>query len=290
MNPDQQTTPFQTPQSITATKSHDNFGLGSTPGQRGAEILAGVRAEKSPSPETRALSRMSGRIIARIMLNMTRDSMPLNFTLARPMVIDGLIRKSLPAGHSAPVVIEIASGLAPRGLFLARHIPNIQVIEIDLPDVVAEKQKRLRHAGIHIPTNISWLSADLAVTPLTDVVGAQKAHVIAAEGLLPYLHHHQMEQLGRWTAECLHPGGVFIGDVPLRDGVQEIQQLASFFARQAGNWYGTLESPEVGQKLFLNAGFGTVETHLATHFAEEFKLPMPMIDVSCFIRATKAVD
>jgi hypothetical protein len=42
--------------SPTALPSSDVLGLGRTSGQRGAEIMAGVRAEITPSPITIALS------------------------------------------------------------------------------------------------------------------------------------------------------------------------------------------------------------------------------------------
>jgi O-methyltransferase involved in polyketide biosynthesis len=279
--------PFTQP-SRTVVTSKDNYGLGKTPGQRGAEILAGFRAEQSPTPETLALAKFSGRVVARLMLGMLRDSMPLNFTLARPMVIDGLIRRALLKQTGDLVFVDIAAGLSPRGLILAREIPGIQVIEVDLPDVIEQKQQRLKRArNIDVPQNLHWIAADLGVTPLTEVLGTQKAHVISSEGLLPYLRHPQIVRLSSWIVECLHPGGVYIADVPLREGVQAIRQLASFFSRQAGNWYGTIDSKEAGRQLLRTAGFHTVETHIASDFAKEFNLPTPLVDVSCFLHATK---
>jgi len=49
----------------------------------------------------------------------------------------------------------------------------LQVIEIDLPDVIQEKQKRLEKGGISIPPNILWKSADLGVQPLNAVLEGQ---------------------------------------------------------------------------------------------------------------------
>ncbi len=271
-----------------ATPSKGNYGLGSTPGQRGAEILAGFRAEKSPSLETKALSKLSGRIAARVMLGMLRDNLPLNFTFARSIVIDGLIRRSLPKQNDNVVFVDVASGLSPRGLILAQERPEIQVIEIDLPDVIKEKQQRLkRNRNINIPPNLSWMPANLDITPLPEVLGTTKVHVISAEGLLPYLHHPQITRLGQWIHHCLHPDGVFIADVPLRKGVKEIQELASFFSRQAGNWYGTIDTQEEGRELLAEAGFKTVKTYYASDFIQDFNLPSPLVDVSCFLQAVK---
>jgi O-methyltransferase involved in polyketide biosynthesis len=268
--------------------SKDSYGLGKTPGQRGAEILAGVRADQSPTPETLALAKFSGRIVARLMMGMIRDKLPLNFTLARPMVIDGLIRRSLPEKRDDLVFVDIGAGLSPRGITLAREIPGIRVIEIDIPEVIEQKQGRLKRArNITIPSNLSWIAADLGSTPLPEVLGTQKAHVISSEGLLPYLEHSQIIRLGSWILECLHPGGAYIADVPLRSGVEAIQQLASFFSRQAGNWIGTVDDQEVARRLMLEAGFDKVETHIASDFTGAFNLPTPMVDVSCFIQATK---
>ena len=73
------TQPIERKPSPTATPGGDSFGLGRTPGQRGAEILAGFRAEKLPSPETRALSRMSGRVFARLLLNLADEESKSGF-------------------------------------------------------------------------------------------------------------------------------------------------------------------------------------------------------------------
>ncbi|MBC6937363.1 MAG: hypothetical protein DWB42_16205, partial [Chloroflexi bacterium] len=119
-----ETLPPQPPVSPTAQTSPDALGLGQTSGQRGAEILAGFRAEKYPAPDTLALSRWSGRITARLLMRLTSSDAPMNFTAARFVIIQTLIRRALAKDESNPVIVEIAAGLSPRGLRLAQELPQ----------------------------------------------------------------------------------------------------------------------------------------------------------------------
>jgi O-methyltransferase involved in polyketide biosynthesis len=277
------------PRSETATPSRDAYGLGQTPGQRGAEILAGFRAERMPSPETRAVARYSGRLVARILLVMLRNSEPLNFTLSRPQVIDHLIRRNLPEKRDGLVLVDVAAGLSPRGITLAREMPEVKVIEVDLPDVTEEKQRRLRDArNVDIPDNLDWRSGDMGVTPLTEILGDIQADIISAEGLVGYLKHDQIIKFGGWTREALKPGGFLISDIGLKAGIRQIQEVASFFSRQAGNWYGQIETKEEGEDLMQKAGFESAKLHVASDFIEELGLPTPLIDLTYFIEARKA--
>lgn len=280
----------QTP-SETALPSRDVFGLGRTSGQRGAEILAGFRAEYLPSPEHKALSRMSGRVIARLILSTTRSSGAMNYTLGRPHVIDHLIQETLATVDSPPVIVEIAAGLSPRGLRMAQALPEATFIEVDLPDVVAEKQKRIQAPrDLTVPPNLKWITADLAVTPFSEVMDGRKAHVICAEGLVGYLRHPQIVTLSRSVRETLHPGGAFITDLGLQAGVKAIKQAASMFSRQAGNWYGTVDDIDHGKRLMHEAGFEDVKAYLPSELVETLDLRTPMLDISCFLRASSAGD
>lgn len=272
----------------TAMPSRDVFGLGRTSGQRGAEILAGFRAEHIPSPEHNALARWSGRVVARMVMSFLRDNSALNYTLARPIIIDHLLRESVPKDESNIVIVEIAAGLSPRGLRLAREMPHATVIEVDLPDVIAEKQRRIKRGrDLEIPPNLEWLAGDLATTPLTELMGDRRAHAISAEGLVGYLRHPHIITLSKSLRECLHPGGVFITDLGLREGVQQIEEVARFFSRQAGSWYGTADDIDQAQQLMYDSGFSKVEAYLPNDLTDKIDLPEPILDISCFLRSVR---
>lgn len=275
--------------SATAQVSKDSLGLGHTSGQRGAEILAGFRAEKYPSPDTLALSRLSGRIIARLLMRMASSDAPANFTAARFAIIEALTHRALPPDEEHPIIVEIAAGMSPRGLRLARHLPRAQVIEVDLPDVIREKQERLKRAKkVEIPPNIMWLSADLGTTPLSVVLDGKLADVVAAEGLLPYFFPKEITEITRGVLECLKPGGKFIADTPSRAGMEQLKQIMGFFSQQAGKLKGVVSSEAEAQQMLLDAGYQSVNVYLATQLAEEFKLHTPLVDASFFIEAQKA--
>lgn len=275
--------------SPTAQVTTDSLGLGHTSGQRGAEILAGFRAEKYPSPDTLALSRLSGRVIARLLMRLASSDAPANFTAARFVIIESLTRRALPANVECPFIVEIAAGMSPRGLSLARKLPHAQIIEVDLPDVIQEKQERLRRAkNLEIPANITWLSADLGVTPLAEVLHGQPVDVVAAEGLLPYFFPREITEITRGVLACLKPGGKFIADTPSRAGMEELKQIMGFFSRQAGRLKGVVSSEAEARQMLLDAGYQSVNVYLATQLAEEFKLPTPLVDASFFIEAQKA--
>ncbi|GIL14535.1 MAG: hypothetical protein BroJett038_32550 [Chloroflexota bacterium] len=286
-----ETLPPQPPVSPTAQASPDALGLGQTSGQRGAEILAGFRAEKFPAPDTLALSRWSGRITARLLMRLTSSDAPMNFTAARFVIIQTLIRRALAKDESNPVIVEIAAGLSPRGLRLAQELPQAQVIEIDLPDVVRDKQQRLERAkDVTIPPNIQWLTADLGTTPLSKVLDGRQVDVVAAEGLLPYFSHQETKTVTRGVLSSLKPGGKFIADIPRQAGMEEIRQIMGFFSRQAGQLKGTVQTEDQARQLLLDAGYPSVSVYLATRLADELNLPRPIVDICFFLEAQKAAD
>ena len=274
--------------SETARKSHDAYGLGSTPGQRGAEILAGLRAEHHPSPETKALAKFTGGMVARLFKRFMSDTAILNYTLSRPMLVDGVISRLLPEDTSNTVFVDIASGFSPRGFRMANKYPSLDVIEVDLPDVIEEKQKRLNRArNLEIPANMRFMAGDLAVTPLAGVMNGQKADIISAEGLLTYLTYDQLQMFCKTVYECLNPGGVFVIDLPLHDGIEEAKEVTRLFSQQAGNFYSIAKDVEEGRQYLLDAGYDPVESYLPTACVESFDLMSPMLDIGFVMAAYK---
>ncbi len=272
----------------TAQTSPDAFGLGRTSGQRGAEILAGLRAELLPSPESLALARFGGRAIARLAMAMEKNPAALNFVVGRLNGITELVRRALSPNASKLLLMDIAAGFSPRGIQLAQSIPTAQVVEVDLPDVVRDKEARLRRArNLQVPTNLSWRSADLAVTALAQVVEKESADVISAEGLNAYLAPEDITRTATRILECLKPGGTYISDIPWAEGMDYAQQATRFFSRQAGVYKGVIDSAEAMRDLMLTAGYKTVIIHKPSEVAAELKLPTPILDFSFFVVAQR---
>ncbi|HEX2908369.1 MAG TPA: class I SAM-dependent methyltransferase, partial [Phototrophicaceae bacterium] len=154
-------------------RDEDKMALGHTPSTRSAELVAGARAILMNTPETTALGSMSGRIVARVLTETGGKSNILWFFPARMMAIETLTQQLMP-NKSELLLVDVAAGFSPRGLHMAREYPQARVIEIDLPDVVAEKKLRLKRGRIPLPDNLSWIEADLGKVNLQDVLDGQQ--------------------------------------------------------------------------------------------------------------------
>lgn len=267
----------------TAQVSPDAFGLGRTSGQRGAEILAGLRAELLPTPESLALARFGGRVIARLVLSIEKSPAALNFVAVRMGAFSELVRQALPGQQPSGRVVEIAAGFSPRGIQMAQSLPNVEVIEVDLPDVVRDKEARLRRGkSLNVPRNLKWRAVDLGVMPLAAVIEPESADVVASEGLNAYLTPEGITKAAASARECLKPGGSYVCDIPWAVGMKESMQATRFFSRQAGTYKGVVENEEEARNLLLAAGYKSVDIFKASVLAAELHLLTPVVDFAFF--------
>jgi O-methyltransferase involved in polyketide biosynthesis len=273
--------------SPTAQPSRDVLGLGRTSGQRGAEIMAGIRAEMTPSPVTIGLSRTSGRIVARLMRAISRavaSPGTLNFLSVRTGGITALVREAVKEITDSLCIVELAAGFSPRGVELAQALPHAQVIEVDLPDVIQEKKRRLQKVrSLTLPPNLEWREADLGVVPLSEVLAGKTAHAVAAEGLLPYFPPEKIVDIVKNIRLNLKPGGVLVCDMAWSKGIQAGGEGSRYLSRQAGTFLGAMSSPEEGRSLFEQAGYLNVTSHLPTELAEKHSLPRPVNDLQFIV-------
>ncbi len=200
-------------------QDENKMGLGYTPSTRSAELVAGARATLLKTAETLALSKMAGRLVSRVVSDLDRKNNIMWFFPARMMAIEALTERQFPEDKPGLLMLDIAAGFSPRGLHMAKAYPQAQVIEVDLPAVVAEKRKRLEKGRIYVPANLSWIEADLGKTDLADVLDGRKADLITSEGLSLYLSMAENKHLFEQVSACLAPGGVFMVEI--------------YFARQA---------------------------------------------------------
>jgi O-methyltransferase involved in polyketide biosynthesis len=276
--------------SPTAQDTHeqDKLGMGRTAGQRTAEVFAGLRAELLNTPEAIALASRGGHIAAQVIKSLGSKK-ALNFVPVRQGGFTGLIKKSLGKDAKGKVLVEIAAGFSSRGIALAKEIPDLQIIEIDLPDVNEEKQKRLEKGKIAIPSNITWKSADLGVQPLNEVLKHQEVDVVAAEGLLPYFEYADITRIAKHIYRSLKVGGVFIADLGFIDdtGAKETGALVRLFSRFTSSSPGSVSDEKTAYKLFHDAGYEEVELYKLPQVAELFDLPRPVSDVLYFMVARR---
>ncbi|MDW8300755.1 MAG: class I SAM-dependent methyltransferase [Anaerolineae bacterium] len=268
--------------SPTARESSGILGLGRSSGQRSAEMLAGVRAELMPKPEYLAMVRPAGRVIAGLLLRLARgDQARIHIVSARPEAFRYLIMQAL-QGKEEACYVELASGYLPRAWQIASEFPRIEVTEIDLPEVIAEKQRRFARANLAIPPNLRMLSADLGVKPLAEVLENRKADVITAEGLLSYFTLEVVQQVAIGVRQSLKPNGVFIADILTRAnaialGLSKGRQAVSLFRRNAGQWLGIVDDYNHARRLFEAAGYSKVEMYEIPELAERLPhVPKPV--------------
>lgn len=70
--------------------------------------------------------------------------------------------------------------------------PSLRVFEVDHPSTQREKRRRLDEGGIHIPSNATFVAADLSVTSLDDALASGQFDraspaVLSWLGVVPYL-------------------------------------------------------------------------------------------------------
>jgi O-methyltransferase involved in polyketide biosynthesis len=260
--------------------------MGRTAGQRTAEVFAGLRAEMMPNPVTNALTRTSGRITARLIMSLGSKKI-LNFVPVRTESFSGLIKRSLGRDSAGKILVEIGAGFSPRGLALAKEMPDLQVIEIDLPDVIADKKKRLQSANVPIPPNITWKTADLGVTPLDEVLNRQRVDVVTAEGLMPYFEYADITRVSKNIYQNLRPKGAFIADLGYTsaEGQKEANRIVQLFRRYTNTTPGAVQDEATAYRLFRDAGYENVELFRMPQTATMFNLPQPVSDVLFFMVA-----
>jgi O-methyltransferase involved in polyketide biosynthesis len=272
----------------------DQMGLGHTPSTRSAELVAGARAYLMHTPETTALSRPSGTITARLLTNLGgTDLNVLWFFPARMMAIETLTEQLVPKQKADLLLVDLAAGFSPRGLHLARNYPNSEVIEIDLPQVVTDKKRRLKNADIKIPANLRWIEADLGATDLQAALGGRKADLITSEGLTLYLTPKEQHRLFSQVAANLADDSVFITEVYFQSKLDHLRQqrkinsVASFVIRLVGKLPGMMPDPETCRKRLTEAGLSNLEEYAVVDMMEKIGQPKP-VDVISIMVARKS--
>jgi O-methyltransferase involved in polyketide biosynthesis len=267
------------------THDRDVLGMGRTAGQRTAELLAGLRAELLHTSETNALARISGRIAARLITTLGSKKI-LNFIPVRLGSYTGLIKRSLGNQVAGKVLVELGSGFSPRGIQIARDLPELRVIEIDLPDVVTEKKRRLEKGRIPLPSNWTVKAADMGVEALSDILNREQVDVVTAEGVLAYFQHADITRIARQIRQSLKPGGIFLTDIGYMSpqAMQDASAIVKIFRRYTtSNTPGFVYDEETARRLFKDAEYTDVELYRVSQTATMFNLPQPVSDAAFFV-------
>jgi O-methyltransferase involved in polyketide biosynthesis len=147
------------------------------------------------------------------------------FLLARHRALDGLLDAAIEAGEVGQV-IEVASGLSPRGWrFATRYGPRITYIETDLPGMTARKRAAMARIGSlgehHRVEELDALRASGAgsLAALSASLDPEQGLAIITEGLLNYLPHRALTTMWQRFATTLHgfPQGRYYSDLHVGD-------------------------------------------------------------------------
>ncbi len=137
----------------------------------------------------------------------------------QPVVVAALIEarykaiEQVRAQFSGTQILELASGLLPRGMILSQN-PEVIFIESDLPDMIQQKQQLVKHI-VGSRSNLHFLAINatdnLNSHALSDYFQQALPVTVLCEGLLMYLTFPEKQQVCANVREILQTyGGVWI--------------------------------------------------------------------------------
>jgi len=194
-----------------------------------------------------------------------------SYLLARHRAIDTLLEQRIEQGVTQ--VLEVASGLSPRGWrFVERH-PQLTYVDADLPGMTARKRRALERMGSdperHLVRELDVLlekgPGSLAV--VAGELDRREGLAIVTEGLLPYLPTDQVQTIWRRFATTLgdFTAGAYISDIHVgaAEGAPEhaFRVLLSLFVR--GRVYLHFASTDAVVAALKAAGFASAEVRPA---------------------------
>jgi O-methyltransferase involved in polyketide biosynthesis len=187
------------------------------------------------------------------------------YLLARHRALDALLARAIERG-GVTQVIEVASGLSPRGWrFARRYGEQIDYIETDLPAMAARKRRALADIGSlgprHRVVAVDALrdGGDGSLTALADELDHAGAAAIITEGLLGYLPGAEVDALWRRFAGVLRgfAGGHYFSDLHLAGAqtvpVRAFRVLLSAFVR--GQVHLHFDDAQAAERALRDCGF-----------------------------------
>lgn len=258
--------------------------LGQTQEARGSELQAGARAELIPSALTWALSSVSGRAFAKMIIRVGAIKPLMNYGMFRPRGLMALIERGLPPEQPEPLIVDPAGGFSPMGFWLAERYPQAKLIEFDLPDIVTEKHRRLQRAPeVVIPSNLHFVPLDLGQITLSDAVESRPIDVLLLNAT--YTPHEATMQALRDLRATLSPNGAVVVTFPWMPGARQLPAFSKrLFTLQVGEIAGRVDDESTLIKLFTEAGYSRFELHFFSHLAAEMGHPIP-VDIEVIVLA-----
>lgn len=230
-----------------------------------------VWARNGLSP--RELQTIEGRVLYEslrplmIATSLVRGISLEGYLLTRHRAIDVLLERAIEDG-SVSQVIEVASGLSPRGWrFTRRYGDRLTYIETDLPAMATRKRRALEEAGSlgehHRVAELDALQDEgpESLAALAAELDPSRGVAIITEGLLGYLDRETVDGIWRRFAATLRgfPTGVYISDLHLGDVqdalIRTFRLMLSVFVR--GWVHLHFSNAQAGEEALAAAGFAS---------------------------------
>lgn len=140
-----------------------------------------------------------------------------DFLLARHRIIDHRLEGAVTSGQVTQVV-ELASGMSPRGLAFTERHPGLTYVEVDLPDMVRRKRdslEQLRGSGDRHRIEAADVMTGVQLSRIFSSLERGQGVAVVTEGLLNYFPRADVVELWRRLAHELHrfPHGRYLSDL-----------------------------------------------------------------------------
>lgn len=154
-------------------------------------------------------------------------------------------------------IIEIASGLLPRGMIMSQD-PDVTFIESDLP-LMTDRKISLVKALIGNRSNLHFLPVDIAgksnqLSECNQYLSQSEPIAVLCEGLLMYLSHAQKQQVFNYVRELLQLyGGIWItSDFVTVEAINRRKQICPSLG-QISQMVSRLSDRPIGDIYFQNS-------------------------------------
>jgi len=134
--------------------------------------------------------------------------------IIRTRFIEERLEQAIREGVSQLVIL--GAGFDTRAYRLTELLKASRVFEVDQPSTQEHKKRRVREAGIEVPSNLTYVTVDFRHDKLGDVLAAAgydsgKKTFFIWEGVTMYLPEAAVEETLRWVA-AQAPGSTIIFD------------------------------------------------------------------------------
>ena len=218
------------------------------------------------------------------------------YLLQRHVIIDHLLREDIRSGKVTQV-IEIASGLSPRGYRFAGEFPQVQFIDTDLSEMNELKKEKLKNLPVlpnyrSVTIDVLKDNGNLSLNELAASLDQKQGTVVIAEGLISYFDTETATQIFRRVQEFLSKFSVgrFICEIHLKEHTQG--SVVDIFKKVLGKFVDSkIDIPFDDQKHL----FGILEKlkikdnflHDPANYSKLDK--MPVVNRSSFVRILQSV-